>query len=184
MKENRFKYLDNLVDIKIAVKKLDVFKAREEDEKIIEKLEQSGDDNKKLWTMKLTRQLRTVTNFIYKYSGINFVMRRWWMKGWKEQNKFLRMTKDELKEFINISTKQYQELKENSNDTNTPVMAFIIFKSMSNTKRVKNVWDQRQQSKGWRDYFKKPDPKLWLENLTVLNGLEPQFLIWENFRVS
>ena len=105
MKENRFKYLDNLVDIKIAYKKLDVFKARKEDENIIKKLEESGDDNKKLWTMKLTRQLRTVTNFMYKYSGINFVMRRWWMKGWKEQNKFLRMTKDELEEFIKISTK-------------------------------------------------------------------------------
>ena len=58
------------------------------------------------------------------------------MKGWKAEHKFYRMTKIELNELINKNIAEYEATKDDFKKPNEPVMAFVLFKSMSNTHRV------------------------------------------------
>lgn len=46
------------------------------------------------------------------------------------------MTKIELNELINKNIAEYEATKDDFKKPNEPVMAFVLFKSMSNTHRV------------------------------------------------
>ena len=74
------------------------------------------------------------------------------------------------------------ELEKISESENQPVSAFIMFKSTGNTKRTLEAFDEKNKNIKEK-IIVKGQPE-WVDKIKVEQGLEPQFLIWNNFRVS